>query len=40
MVVTFEENKATENAIKIKGLLLQGCAMNKHLLGSASQNDQ
>ena len=36
LVATFEEDRATENAIKLKGLLLQGCSMNKHLLGSSS----
>lgn len=34
---TFEQDKASERAIKIKGLLIQGCSMAKHLLGAPSK---
>ena len=37
---TFEEDKASESAVKIKGLLLQGCSMAKHLLGAPSHSDE
>ena len=40
MTATFEESKATENAIKLKGLLLQGCSVVKKLLGRLSQKDE
>ena len=36
---TFEEDKASEAAVKVKGLLLQGCSMAKHLLGHPSNSD-
>lgn len=37
LVATFEQDKASENAVRLKGLLLQGCSMSKHLLGAPSQ---
>jgi hypothetical protein len=40
LVATFEEARASPTSIKIKGLLLQGCSMAKHLLGSPSVHDQ
>lgn len=40
LVSTFEESKASENAIKLKNLLLQGCSLQKHLLGTLSQKEE
>jgi hypothetical protein len=40
LVSTFEESKASENAIKLKSLLIQGCSLQKHLLGALSQKDE
>ena len=36
IVSTFEEEKATENALKLKGLLIQGCTLHKGLLHDSS----
>lgn len=40
LVSTFEESKASADAIKLKGLLLQGCSLSRHLLGALSQKDE
>ena len=40
LVTTFEEAKATDNALRLKGLLLQGCSLQKHLLGALSQKEE
>lgn len=40
LVATFEQNKASEHALKLKGLLLQGCSLAKNLLGALSQKDE
>ena len=40
LVSSFEESKASANAVKLKGLLLQGCSLQKHLLGALSQKDE
>jgi dynein heavy chain 2, cytosolic len=40
LVTTFEEAKSSENAVKLKGLLLQGCSLHKNLLGPLSQRDE
>jgi hypothetical protein len=40
LVTTFEEAKASENALRLKGLLLQGCSLQRHLLGPLSQKEE
>lgn len=40
LISTFEESKVSENAIKLKGLMLQGCSLQRHLLGALSQKDE
>ena len=40
LVTTFEESKASENAVRLKGLLLQGCSLHRNLLGPLSQKDE
>ena len=39
LVATFEQDRASEKAVRLKGLLLQGCSMAKHLLGAPSHTD-
>jgi hypothetical protein len=40
LVTTFEESKASDNAVRLKGLLMQGCSLNRNLLGPLSQKDE
>ena len=40
LVTTFEESKSSENAVRLKGLMLQGCSLHKNLLGPLSQKEE